>query len=662
MGLKTRKVPLNPVSVQPQQMVIDLSGRGGLVPSYQGDKNRAQSDPQLRYLGADNAMAEGFFNPFVRDGYLSPSNQSYKRITPTGSTASFINVPRAFTQSSYLDPDETFMLAGNRLWQAAGDDFTTLSSDATDINVDQQAWPGDILMYFLNGGTAYPFFTKGGYNSSLNGALTYYNQSADTYTNAQSSIFTDDYTHLVIADNGYMYMLDSTAIHKFDGTSSGGAAGIFTSNVIVFPGPYRTRGGIDYRGNLYVGLVTGEPQMSQQYSYRNNEITKTRRPRTVGVYVWDRLSTVVKMRDFFELPNMQNIVGFHIAPNGMLRVFGITNNRTVQLLEFNGKGFDVLIELGGRAYPAQPRGVSVSGLVTYWLGQDGIFYGFGKVNYTDKNEILGKLLDVNAVATAIRGSAATVSKAGAIMATGFYNTGQADTAYKLDHEGFLIGFSYSGGASSNFTVTIASPAVFTSNGHGLSIGDEIRFTTTGALPTGIATGTSYFVIAAGFTANAFQVSTSFGGSAANTSGSQSGTHSWARVNTSEVIRYFPHTNTALQSVTPVANQGNGYTKVEYFPLLCNLRHLNIYCMPGATTGSETVATIKLYANQSTSAFKTITLTRADITKGYYSVELNKLFVNALQIEIEWETTQQLGSNDFAPTFAVISYVPTSTLK
>lgn len=80
--------------------------------------------------------------------------------------------------------------------------------------------------------------------------------------------------------------------------------------------------------------------------------------------------------------------------------------------------------------------------------------------------------------------------------------------------------------STTFTVTIASPAVFTSNNHGLKVGDNLRFTTTGALPTGLSTNTNYYVISAGLTANNFQVSTTLGGSAVNTSGSQSGTHSY----------------------------------------------------------------------------------------------------------------------------------------
>jgi hypothetical protein len=74
------------------------------------------------------------------------------------------------------------------------------------------------------------------------------------------------------------------------------------------------------------------------------------------------------------------------------------------------------------------------------------------------------------------------------------------------------------------TVTIASPAVVTSTGHGLSAGQEIQFSTTGALPTGITATTTYYVISTGLTLDTFRFSTSLGGSAVNTSGSQSGTH------------------------------------------------------------------------------------------------------------------------------------------
>lgn len=83
----------------------------------------------------------------------------------------------------------------------------------------------------------------------------------------------------------------------------------------------------------------------------------------------------------------------------------------------------------------------------------------------------------------------------------------------------------------NPTISIASPAVVSLTAHGLGIGDSIYFTTTGALPTGLSANTLYYIISAGFGANSFQISATRGGSAINTSGSQSGTHT---------LKYCPH--------------------------------------------------------------------------------------------------------------------------
>lgn len=80
------------------------------------------------------------------------------------------------------------------------------------------------------------------------------------------------------------------------------------------------------------------------------------------------------------------------------------------------------------------------------------------------------------------------------------------------------------------TVTIASPGVVTSASHGFVADDQIVFATTGALPTGITAGTTYYVISTGLTANDFQFSATLAGSAVNTSGSQSGTHTVQHIN------------------------------------------------------------------------------------------------------------------------------------
>lgn len=78
--------------------------------------------------------------------------------------------------------------------------------------------------------------------------------------------------------------------------------------------------------------------------------------------------------------------------------------------------------------------------------------------------------------------------------------------------------------ASTMTVTIATPGVFTLSNHGLAVNSVVYFSTTGALPTGLTAVTAYYIIAAGLTASAFEVSTTLGGTAVNTTGTQSGTH------------------------------------------------------------------------------------------------------------------------------------------
>lgn len=80
-----------------------------------------------------------------------------------------------------------------------------------------------------------------------------------------------------------------------------------------------------------------------------------------------------------------------------------------------------------------------------------------------------------------------------------------------------------------FTVTIASPCLVTSTGHGFKGGERLRLSTTGTLPTGLDTTTDYFVYYND--ANSFYLQTFsniIAGTFVNTSDSQSGTHSYLR--------------------------------------------------------------------------------------------------------------------------------------
>ena len=120
--------------------------------------------------------------------------------------------------------------------------------------------------------------------------------------------------------------------------------------------------------------------------------------------------------------------------------------------------------------------------------------------------------------------------------SGSWGTGQASVSqariWWQNNFGQDLVYGYRGGAMyywnasvgvslNTFTVTIASPGVFTLNNGSLINGMAIALTSTGTLPTGLTIGTVYYVVNA--SGSTFQLSTTFGGAAINTSGSQSGT-------------------------------------------------------------------------------------------------------------------------------------------
>lgn len=90
------------------------------------------------------------------------------------------------------------------------------------------------------------------------------------------------------------------------------------------------------------------------------------------------------------------------------------------------------------------------------------------------------------------------------------------------------------------TITIASPGVVTWTSHGLSDGNTVTFTTTGALPTGLSSSVVYYVVSS--STNNFRVALTAGGTAINTSGSQSGVHT-ARATVNAWPRFSPVAHT-----------------------------------------------------------------------------------------------------------------------
>lgn len=79
------------------------------------------------------------------------------------------------------------------------------------------------------------------------------------------------------------------------------------------------------------------------------------------------------------------------------------------------------------------------------------------------------------------------------------------------------------------TISIATPGVVTFPTTGLAAGQGVTFSTTGALPTGIVAGVTYYVLSP--SAGTFNIAATVGGAAIATTGTQSGVHTLAVVGT-----------------------------------------------------------------------------------------------------------------------------------
>jgi hypothetical protein len=82
---------------------------------------------------------------------------------------------------------------------------------------------------------------------------------------------------------------------------------------------------------------------------------------------------------------------------------------------------------------------------------------------------------------------------------------------------------------SGVTISLTNPALFTLSGHNLAAEMVVHLSTTGALPTGFAVDTPYYVIATGLTSSVFQLSATLNGTGINASGAQSGVHSVGKI-------------------------------------------------------------------------------------------------------------------------------------
>lgn len=128
-----------------------------------------------------------------------------------------------------------------------------------------------------------------------------------------------------------------------------------------------------------------------------------------------------------------------------------------------------------------------------------------------------------------------------------------------------------------------------------------------------------------------------------------------------ISKFYPFDLGTINSIAQKALQGNIYSPVTYLPELSTVEKLVVYMKPSSFTGSNTAGTIKIYFNQSTTAWATKTVTRDDVNRGYIDIPINKQYINAIQLEIEYPTaTTLLETFFFSPSMAFVEYTSTNT--
>ena len=532
------------------KLQIDLTGKGGLAPRFDGDYS-GHTNYNLRYIGRDDQMAHGWYNPFKRYGYLNAANSTRDDLTvATGS-------PNIYIGSALYDMANNDFYVAERgakddgkshheVYRADGMDDTDLESV---LDLGASVAIHDLEMYQINGVPKifYAYDKNGtaevGYASVNDSMTTKVNTwLTTTATGAFSSTLTND-VFMRVADDGFMYLFHDGNIHKLDGREVTGLPGTVTENVLVFPDYWQITDALNTNGLFYIPIRQDQAPPA---------ITVVLANATVGVYVWDKTTTLTNMQNYIAIPGIREIRKIYVSPKGTIRVITINSEANVEIRELQGNVFQVLETIGNGMYPVYHDSLSVYGLCTTWLGKDGQIYCHGQTSEKDRE--------------------------------GFFNIGAITST--------------------------AGPGIMVIGG-------------VGTAPNKLTFYISDTTAGPGY----------------------------------RLYKWGPYAENGGGG-TPY--KGDVYTLVKFLPAMSTVNYLDIYCRP-AGSGTATAATVKIYFNQSASAWATKTITLAEAGTGFKRIEINKPFVNAVQLEIEFSTAIAMSANvDFAPSYAILDYSPTKT--
>lgn len=396
----------------------------------------------------------------------------------------------------------------------------------------------------------------------LNGYVYQYRDEAPTGGFIQQ--LKSDWAFMRNADNGFAYLFADNAIHKLDGTITGGEYGAWTKNVILFPSYFRITDALDYRSRMYVAV--------HQYPVTVGTTSLNNYTGKCGIFVWNRISTQLSGTDFIELPGVREIKRIYASPDGVLKLLTISDSGLTELRQFGyndsgGVVFPVVRELGLGAHPQYPDGLSTAGDKVMWLAND------GKI-YVEKGGAVNQTMEIKTPGTTSDGVVNNI-----LSGLLFYGSGDetSDTGFRSNKQGVVISYNDT---------------------------------------------------------------------------------------TPQVYKVYPFDMKMGDNSTQTTHQGDVYSGVNYIPVTSIARSLRIYNAPVTGSGTDVIATVKIYFNQSTTptvpSGMTKSITKNEAKRGYVDFHLNMPYIHAIQIEVEWSTSEPLSGDIYLPSVAIVTHEPTTT--
>lgn len=124
------------------QTIIDLSGKKGLGKNFYGDMDTITPKPNLRNRVEEGEMAQGKYNPYLREGYLAPATTTTTAISTASSTTQMNTVIYDSVEDDVYWADNS-----NKIYRA--ESLTDLVLDSA-VQVESGAVIEDLEIYERN--------------------------------------------------------------------------------------------------------------------------------------------------------------------------------------------------------------------------------------------------------------------------------------------------------------------------------------------------------------------------------------------------------------------------------------------------------------------------------------------------------------------------------